>query len=131
MIIRRARKGQSEVPTQMPLKRPGRAKVQDLFQTISKLARLRPATPALESGVLTACWWRTMLTRSLASRTDRASSWCSTAQGHRRSCMFRSEHPGNLNGARREILPGTAPALEARQGALEIMLPPHSAAIYR
>ena len=26
---------------------------------------------------------------------------------------------------------GTTPAIEARQGALEIELPPHSAAIYR
>jgi len=35
------------------------------------------------------------------------------------------------NGTRMENLLGNTPAVEARQGALEIELPPHSAAIYR
>ena len=52
-IIRRARKDGTEVPTQMPLQRPGRAKVQEApFHSIRKLARLRGATPALRRGVL-------------------------------------------------------------------------------
>ena len=38
---------------------------------------------------------------------------------------------GIPNGTRMENLLGTTPAVEARQGALEIELPPHSAAIYR
>ena len=47
-IIHRARKGEAEVPAQMRLRHPGRAKVQkDLFQAFCKLAHLRAATPAL------------------------------------------------------------------------------------
>jgi len=38
--------------------------------------------------------------------------------------MFHSKHPGSPNGTRLENLPGTAPAVEARHGALEIKLPP-------
>ena len=38
---------------------------------------------------------------------------------------------GIPNGTRLENLLGTTPAVEARQGALEIELLPHSAAIYR
>ena len=41
------------------------------------------------------------------------------------------EASGIPNGTRMENLLGTTPAVEARQGALEIELPPHSAAIYR
>jgi hypothetical protein len=41
------------------------------------------------------------------------------------------EASGIPNGSRRENLLGTTPAMKARQGALEIELPPHSAAIYR
>ena len=41
------------------------------------------------------------------------------------------EGSGIPNGTRLENLLGTTPAVEARQGALEIELPPHSAAIYR
>ena len=53
-IIHRARKGGTEVPAQMRLKHPGRAKVpEDLLQSIRKLARLRAATPALRRGALT------------------------------------------------------------------------------
>jgi len=41
------------------------------------------------------------------------------------------EASGIPNGTRMENLLGTTPAVEARQGALQIELPPHSAAIYR
>ena len=116
----------------MRLKHPGRAKVQeDLFQSIHKLARLRAATPALRRGVLTGVLVE-----------DDAYAFARVTDGSRVVVVFNGagasaelhvplEASGIPNGTRLENLLGTTPAVEARQGALEIELPPRSAAIYR
>ena len=114
----------------MPLKRPGRAKVQeDLFPSIRKLARLRAATPALRRGVL----------MGLLVEDD-AYGFARVTDGSRVVGVFHGAGAsadlhvplaasGIPNGTRLETL-GTRPAVEARQGSLEIELPPHPAAIY-
>ena len=131
-IIHRARKGGTEGPGQMRLKHPGRAKVQeDLFQAICKLAHPRAATPALRRGVLAG-----LLVE------DHAYAFARVTDGSRVVVVFNGAGAsvelhvplgecGIPNGTRMENLLGTTPAVEARQGALEIELPPHSAAIYR
>ena len=131
-IIHRARKGGTEVPAQMRLKHPGRAKVQeDLFQSIRKLTRLRVATPALRQ-----CALIDLLV------DDNAYAFARVTDGSRIVVVFNDavasaelhvplEATGIPNGTRMENLLWTTPAVEARQGALEIELLPHSAAIYR
>ena len=110
----------------------GRSKAQeDLFQSIRKLTRLRAATPALRRGALTG-----LLVE------DDAYAFARVTDGSRVVVVFNGagasaqlhiplEASGIPNGTRMENLLGTTPAVEARQGALQIELPPHSAAIYR
>ena len=110
----------------------GRSKAQeDLFQSIRELTHLRAATPALRRDALTGLLLE-----------DDAYAFARVTDGSRVVVVFNGagasaqlhiplDASGIPNGTRMENLLGTTPAVEARQGALEIQLPPHSAAIYR
>ena len=110
----------------------GRNKPQeDLFQSVRKLAHLRAATPALRQGALI-----DLLVEDDAyafARVTDASRVVVVFNGAGASAQLHIplEASGIPNGTRMENLLGTTPAVDARQGALEIELPPHSAAIYR
>ena len=110
----------------------GRSKAQeDLFHSIRELTHLRAATPALRRDALTGL-----------RLEDDAYAFARVTDGSRVVVVFNGagasaqlhiplDASGIPNGTRMENLLGTTPAVEARQGALEIQLPPHSAAIYR
>ena len=110
----------------------GRNKPQeDLFQSVRKLAHLRAATPALRQGALI-----DLLVEDDAyafARVTDASRVVVVFNGAGASAQLHIplEASGIPNGTRMENLLGTTPAVDARQGALEIELPPHSAALYR
>ena len=110
----------------------GRSKAQEeLFQSIRQLTRLRAATPELRRGALTG-----LLVEDDAyafARVTDASRVVVVFNGAKASAQLHIpiEASGIPNGTRMENLLGTTPAVEARQGALQIELPPHSAAIYR
>ena len=116
----------------MPLKHPGAPRRRRISSSsIRELTHLRAATPALRRGALTG-----LLVE------DDAYAFARVTDGSRVVVVFNGagasaqlhiplEASGIPNGTRMENLLGTTPAVEARQGALEIELPPHSAAIYR
>jgi len=110
----------------------GRNKVQEeLFQSVRGLLHLRAATPALREGTLVdllvdddsyAFARVTNLSRAVVVFNGAGAS----AKLH-----VPLEASGIPNGTRLENLLRTTPAVEVRQGALEVELRPHSAAIYR
>jgi hypothetical protein len=104
---------------------------EDLFQSVRKLARLRAATTALRRGVLTG-----------PLVEDEAYAFARVAAGSGVIVVFNGagtsaelhvplEASGIPNGSSLENLLETTPTVEARQGTLELALPPHSTAICR
>ena len=104
---------------------------EDLFQNARRLTRLRAGTAALRRGALI----------ELLVEDD-AYAFARVTAGSRVLVVFNRravptrlhiplEASGIQDGSRLENLLGSTPATEARNGALDIELPPHSAAIYR
>jgi len=110
----------------------GRTKEQeDLFRSIRNLTRLRAATPALRRGALV---------QLLVD--DDAYAFARVAADSRVIVVFNHaaapatlhiplDSLGIANGTRLENLLGRTAALVTRQGAIEVELSPHTAAIYR
>jgi glycosidase len=110
----------------------GRTRVQeDLYQAVRKLAHIRAATATLRQGALI-----DLLV------DDNAYGFARVTADSRVVVVFNHaagpaglhvprDRSGIPDGARLENLLETTPPAEARQGALEIELPAHSAAIFR
>jgi len=110
----------------------GRTKLpQDPFQTVCKLTHFRAAVPALGRGQLIALLADDEAYAFAGSRQHRSWSWSSITRRPRRGCMFPLGLARIPDGARLDNLLGNATALEACDGALDVALPPHSAAIDR
>ncbi|HEY1338189.1 MAG TPA: alpha-amylase family glycosyl hydrolase [Bryobacteraceae bacterium] len=110
----------------------GRAKVQeDLVQAVRKLAHLRAATPALRRGAMIDLM---VDDNAYAFARITADSHVLVVFNHAAGSArlhIPLDQSGIPSGARLQNLLETTPPVEVRQGALEIELPPHSAAVYR